>query len=701
MKNKKELKKEIIDDPKVNDQSKEDFDTIKPKHRIKKFFIKLFLSICLIIFIVLISISAFKIYCFKKLAKEMFNATPSTIFDSNKNVIAQIGIERNREYISISDIPKNLVNAYISIEDQRFYNHHGVDIKRTGAAIFYYITKFGSHSFGGSTITQQLVKNLTGDNSSSIKRKLKEWSFALCLETTFSKEELLEAYFNIIYTGPNIYGVQEASKYYFNKNVQDLSLEECCFLAGLNHSPNTYNPFTDQDRTEKINKRCITVLNKMLELGYITQTEFDNAKKSIEDGLNFNKGEISRSTNINSYHTDALVSYVINDLTKKYSISQNFATNFLYLSGSTIYSTQNTEIQSTLEQECKNTKYTLKSANSENFAQAAIVVIDHSTGYVQGCVGGLGEKNSSRGLNRVTQMKRQTGSAMKPIAVLAPALSQKLITNVTLFEDKPSTFTDFNGKPYSPIDYDDYKGTITLRKAVESSQNIPFVTIMNELTPQVSIKYLKRMGITTLNKNDINLSLALGGLDEGISPLEFASAYATIANDGLYIEPTFYTKITSNSNQTILKKNQRMRKVLSKNVAFILKDLLIEPVKGKNGTATYCNIPNIDVAAKTGTTNENYDRWLCGFTPYFTAVCWYGFDMNESINFDGKNPAGLIWSNSMKTIHSKLPNAKFEKPNGVEKILICEDSRKKATKNCSNTYYEYFLHGTIPGNCLD
>ena len=296
-------------------------------------------------------------------------------------------------------------------------------------------------------------------------------------------------------------------------------------------------------------------------------------------------------------------------------------------------------------------------------------------------------------------MKRQTGSAMKPIAVLLPAMSKKMITNVTVFSDEPTTFTDYNNELYSPINYDGYKGSITLRQAVESSQNIPFVKIMEDLTPQVSIKYLKKMGITTLNENDINLALSLGGLDEGISPLEFAGGYATIANNGVYIEPTFYLKIDSISDSTILKSKQKKKRVVSKDVACILKQLLTEPVTGSNGTATYCSVSGMDIAAKTGTTNDNYDRWLCGFSPYYTTVCWYGFDINESVEFNKKNPAGLIWASVMRNIHYGLNNAKFEMSNGVLTSTICRESGKVANSGCKDTFTEYFLKGTIPDIC--
>ena len=662
-------------------------------------FLKYIIFIFLLALISLISFLFFKAYTFKNLAKEMFNNSPTNIFDSNKNAIAQIGAERNRQNVSFSDIPENLKNAYVSIEDQRFYKHHGVDIKRTGAAIFSYVIKRGSSSFGGSTISQQLVKNLTGDDSNSISRKVKEWFYAIVLDSSFSKDEILEAYLNIIYTGPNIYGVKEASNYYFSCNLNELTLAKCAFLAGINNSPNSYNPFSETDKSEKISKRTKTVLNKMLELNYISQSEYDEAIKEVENGISFKKGTISNNIQIGSYHTDALINEVIADFASKNNISKDFSTNYFYLSGSSIYSTQNDSIQNVVEKECKNKKYILKSSNSDSTSQTAVVIIDQSTGYVIACSGGLGEKTKARGFNRATQMKRQTGSAMKPIAVLAPAIDKKLVTNVTVFADEPTTFTDYNGESYSPVDYDNYKGSITLRQAVESSQNIPFVKIMQNLTPEVSIKYLEKMGITTLNDKDVNLSLSLGGLDEGISPLEFAGAYATIANDGVYIEPTFFTKIETNSGKTILTSHQTKKRVISKDSAFILKQLLTEPVTGSSGTATYCSISGMDVSAKTGTTNENYDRWLCGFTPYYTAVCWFGFDMNETINFNGKNPAGLIWSSIMKNIHSNLPGKRYEITSGVVTRTICKDSGKVANSNCPHTFTEYFLKDTVPENC--
>ena len=222
---------------------------------------------------------------------------------------------------------------------------------------------------------------------------------------------------------------------------------------------------------------------------------------------------------------------------------------------------------------------------------------------------------------------------------------------------------------------------------------------MQELKPKNSIQYLRKMGISTLTEEDETLVLALGGLQKGISPLEMAAAYAMIANDGMYIEPTFYTNINNKSGETIIRTSQTKRKVVSSDVAYIVKELLIQPVKGNKGTATYCKISGVDVAAKTGTTDENYDKWLCGFTPYYTATVWYGFDENETIEYNKKNPAGLLWANVMSKIHTGLKSATFEKPDSVDSCIICADTGKIATTGCSNTYTEYFLKNTIPELC--
>lgn len=363
----------------------------------KKKIIKIILILILIAIIIILINTIISMVSFWKMAKDMILNTPSKVVDNSGTEIAVIGNERNRENISIDEMPENLKNAYVAIEDQRFYSHFGIDIKRTGAATLNYIKNFGKASFGGSTITQQLVKNLTGNTESTISRKFEEWKYAIALEVAMSKDEILESYLNIIYVGPNIYGVQTGAKYYFNKSAKDLNLAECAFLAGINHSPNSYNPFREgENNTEKIKNRTITVLNKMLELKYINESEFNEAKAIVDTGLSFQRGDIEITKNIvYSYYVDSIISELISDLSEEKNISEDFAENYIYMGNLTIYSNQDTNIQSTMENEFNKTRYILNSDNNPGeTSQAAMVVIDHTTGYVVGTVGGLRRKNN-------------------------------------------------------------------------------------------------------------------------------------------------------------------------------------------------------------------------------------------------------------------------------------------------------------------
>lgn len=696
-------KKEKLENSKLEKNNKKDKNNENTSKKLKKkdsvirrIIKKLILFIILALLMTLGVIMAISAFSWKELAEDMFLNTNSVVLDKEGKVIAKLGVEQKKVTVPIDKIPRNLINAYISIEDERFYSHYGIDIKRTGGAILSYITNFGNSSYGGSTITQQLVKNLTGDTQDSITRKVKEWWKAFLLECYFDKDEIIEMYLNVIYIGPNVYGVQTGAKYYFNKDVSKLSLAESAYLAGLNHSPNSYNPFENYDNEELINKRTLTVLNKMLELGYINNEEYAKAEQEVEEGLHFKQGEIETENPIYSYHTDALILEAVNDLAEEKNISETFATNYLNMAGLTIYSTQNSEIQKDVETEFLKQQYMIKSSNGDETAQAGMVILNHQNGQVLGCVGGLGEKQTFRGLNRATQSKRQTGSAIKPLAVLVPGINEKIFTPATIYNDKKTTFEN----AYNPANNDGiYLGRITVRRALESSQNVPFVEMMEEITPQKSISYLNKMGITSLTAKDEGLPLALGGLQYGITPLEMAGAYATIANDGNYVEPTFYTTIVDNNGKIILKTEQETRNVFSEQVAFVVKKLLQQPVEGTYGTASYCMIPGVDVAAKTGTTDENFDKWLCGFTSYYTGVTWFGFDQNETIDFNHQNPAGIIWANVMKEVHSDLSRATFRLPNNIEVKYICADTGMVAKSDCNNTYPEYFLSGTVPKEC--
>ena len=633
-------------------------------------------------------------------------ASNSIVVDANGEQIADLSGDEKRKIITLDEMSEYLPKAYVAIEDERFYKHHGVDFKRTAGAAVTYIFNRGNSSFGGSTITQQLVKNITNDKEDSglagIMRKVKEWAKAYQVERMISKDQILELYLNILFVGSNnLHGVELGAEYYFDKSAKDLSLAECAFLAGINHSPNSYNPYGENDHKDKIKTRTKTVLNKMKELGYINDEEFEKAEKQVDKGLKFKKAKFKG--NQYSYHTEAAISQVVEQVAEEKNISKELAENYVYSSGLTIHSTQDTKIQERMEDEFEKTsQYARKSRKTKdedgNYVntQAAMVIIDHKNGNVVGCVGGLGEKEGTRGLNRATQITRQPGSAIKPIADVAPALEEGIITTSTVYDDSK---TEFSGG-YTPKNYNRFRGLINIREFIETSQNIPAVKIMAELTPKKSIEYMEKMGISSLDeKNDNVLPLAIGGMTNGISPLEMAAAYATIANNGEYISPTFYSKVTDVNGAVVLTPNQTKERVISEGNAYLTKDILTEPVVGGSGTAKYCSIPGMSVAAKTGTTNDDYDRWLCGFTEYYAAATWYGFDKQETVYFGGSNPAGRLWSNIMKDIHEPLENAKFKKPASIVTATVCKDTGELATEKCKNTYSEIFVKGNLPDKC--
>jgi len=630
-------------------------------------------------------------------------ASNTVILDSDGNKIADLSGDERRKIITLEQMSEYLPKAYIAIEDERFYEHSGVDLKRTGYAIFTYITHGGNSSFGGSTITQQLVKNITKDDdrdgTAGIQRKVKEWAKAYQVEQMLSKDQILELYLNILFVGEKNHGVELGAQYYFNKSAAELDIAECAFLAGINSAPNAYSPYKEGNE-DKIKNKTKTVLGKMLELGSINKEQYDEAVAKVDSGLPFQKG--GNAGNIYSYHTDALLDQVINQVAQEKEISTTLAQNYVYSSGLTIYSTQNTTLQKQMEEEFNKDTYKEKSRVTKNengeyvTTQAAMVIIDNNTHNVVATVGGIGEKTDSRGLNRATQSMRQTGSAMKPIAAVAPALEERIITAATRYQD---LYTIFAGK-YDPKNSSGYKGNRSIRQAIETSQNIPFIKVMAELTPTKSLQYLRKMGITTLDDtNDAGLALAIGGLYKGISVLEMAGAYSMIACDGVYTTPTFYSKIEDADGNIVLTPKQESTRVVSEQSAYVLQKLLQQPVIGGSGTARSCTISGMDVAAKTGTTNSGNDRWLCGFTNYYSAATWFGYDKNEKVRYSGGNPAGKIWTNVMRLAHNGKGGSRFEKPSGIVSATICSDTGLLATDSCVNKYSEIFIAGTVPKAC--
>lgn len=688
--------------------------------------LKLFLKILLIIFLLLcvagagvVSAMMFGLFGndFEITKEELIVGNSNTIvLDKDGNEIANLNTDENRKTISLSEMSPYLPKAYIAIEDKRFYSHSGVDIKRTAGAILGAVT--GNSSYGGSSITQQLVKNITKDKARSglagVVRKMKEWSKAVQVERMISKDQILELYLNIIFVGGNeLHGVELGSQYYFNKSAKDLSLAQCAFLAGINNSPNSYSPYDtslDQEKAGNLRKeRTLTVLKEMKTQGMIeNEDEYNAAVKEVEDGLKFEKGYSGTSSY--SYHTAETVKQVIKQVMEEKNISEDLAKNYVYGSGLTIYSTEDQKVQARVEEEFAKTKYQIKgrekNKNGElknDHTQAGMVIIDNQTNQVVAVGGSLGEQKTT-GWNRGTQLTRQTGSSMKPLADIVPGLQEKVITAATIYDD---AITDFGGG-YKPKDYNNPKGYINIRSCIRTSQNIPMVKVMMELTPKKSIEYLKKMGITTLDDTkDANPALSIGGLSKGISPLEMAGAYASIANDGVYTKPIFFTKVVDSSGNTVLTANQEKTRVISEQNAYLTRSIVSEPTKS-GGTATYCAIPGMETCAKTGSTDDYVDRWLCGFTPYYTAACWFGYDNDQEplkvgktvYSVDGRNPAGQLWSSIMKDIHKGLANKNFNKPStGLVQKTICKDTGGVATSSCTNTYTETFTTDNVPENC--
>lgn len=621
----------------------------------------------------------------------------------------------NRKIITYSEMGPYLPNAYVAIEDKRFYDHSGIDLTRTMSAAIQYVLRGGHSSYGGSTITQQLVKNLKSDKDDTgfagVTRKIREMSRAYQIEQMLSKQQILEQYLNIIYVGgTTICGVENGAKYYFSKSAKDLDLAEAAFLAGINHSPNSYNPFWnegDEDVTKAIKTRTKTVLAEMKDQNRISDNAeeaeklYNEAVAEVEAGLKFKEGSFNNATQM-SYHTDAAIKEVVSDLAELKDIDEKAARSLLVSGGYKIYTTQNTEIQKRMEKEYVKDEYiyyartTGGPKENKEHTQSGMVIIDNKTGYVIGCMGGLGTDVDATGYNRAIQAPRQTGSAIKPLANVIPGLEEGVITAATVYDDRRADF----GGGYAPKNVANYRGLTTVRKAIEVSSNVVNMKILSNVGPSKAIKYLQDMGLSHVNPDlDNNLALSIGGMSEGATPLEMAAAYEAIANGGEYTEPTFYTKVEDSNGNVILESKQEKRRVMEETTAYITADILKDVVTGSSGTAYMCKISGMDVAAKTGTTDSKKDKWLCGFTPYYSAATWVGYDTPEEVRYGNANAAQQIWARIMKDIHSDLKDAKFVKPSGITTATVCLQSGKLATKSCTQKYTEIFKAGTVPKYC--
>lgn len=676
----------------------------KKKHPKLKKAILIILALMVLAFLILAGIVAGIFFSDKfVLTEEDLKITNmnGVIKDKNGEIIGTLSGDENRKIVTFDDMPEYLPKAFIAIEDKRFYEHNGVDIKRTAyATIMYALNRGDSAAGGGSTITQQLVKNLMNDKadegSAGIERKIREMARAYNVEKILSKDQILELYLNKIFMGSTVYGVGMASEYYFNKPVAELDLAQCAFLAGINHTPNSYNPFDEEeDNSEIIKKRTKEVLYQMKDQGYITnEEEYNLAVQEVENGLAFSQGNLNSKISY-SYHTAEAIKSAIADIQKEKDVDEDTAKMMIYNKGYTIYTTQDTSIQDRMEEEFLKDKY-IKSGKEKkddgtllnNHTQAAMVIIDHKTGQVVATVGGLGSDSNSIGVNRAVRGK-QTGSSMKPLACEAVALENGVITAGTVYDDSATNF----GGGYNPHNSGGFNGLMTIRTALAQSSNIVHLKIIKEVGPANAMKFLSSVGIDVDAKHE-SITLALGTAD--VSPLNMAAAYAAIANNGEYISPIFYTKVEDANGNVVVESKQETRRVMSEANAYILQNLLTAPAR--SGTASVCYMSNMDVGAKTGSTDHYVDRWLCGFTPYYTAATWFGFDYSELPVFSGNNAAN-IWAAVMKDVHKNLPTARFQKPSNVVYAKICQDSGCLATDSCTRTTSEVFVKGTVPKQC--
>lgn len=706
------------------------------------------------------------------------------LYDGDGNQLRKLTApSSNRLPVSIDQIPLDLQHAVVAIEDERFYEHNGIDVRGILRAFVKNITT-GNLSEGASTITQQLLKNNVFTNWTQestwlerFTRKIQEQYLAVEVEKTINnKDVILENYLNTINLGAGTYGVQAAARKYFNKDVWDLNLSECATLAGITQNPTQYNPIEHPEANAKRRKE---VLDHMLDQGYITQEQYDQViDDDVYSGIQAAQALNSETENtVYSYFEDELIDQVINDLMNIKGYTRTQAQNLVYSGGLSIYTTQDARIQNILDEEYADSSnypdyvqyaldyaLTVKNTDGEevnyskemlklyfqnedpefdllfdsqeegqsyvdrykesiladgstvvservSFApqpQSSMSVIDQHTGYVKAIIGGRGEKTASLTLNRATDTTRQPGSTFKILSTYAPALNEKGMTLATTFEDEPYNYPD--GSPVNNASKS-YGGTTTIRKAIQNSINVVAVKCLEEVTPELGLQYLDNFGFTTLAHGteadtdangtvwtDANLPLALGGLTNGVTNVELCAAYAAIANSGNYIEPIYYTKILDHNGNVLIEKNSAGRSVIKESTAWLLTSAMEDVVT--QGTGTACQLDNMTVAGKTGTTDAYNDLWFVGFTPYYTCAVWSGYDNNEKLPEDARNFHKTLWKKVMTRIHEGLEDKDFDMPASVEKISVCEETGLLPRAGCP-VITEYFDIGDIPTEYCD
>ncbi len=611
--------------------------------------------------------------------------------------------EEDTTWISYEELPEDLINAAVAIEDQRFWTHKGVDWKRTAAAVFYMFT--GRDIQGGSTITQQLIKNITEYDDVTVKRKVIEIFKALEFDKTYGKETTLEWYLNYIWLGSGCRGVGSASYKYFGKPVQELTLAECASLISITNNPSIYGPYSDLKMDKKLstgevvqwdsrqwNKwRQENVLFQMLDQGYITQEEYDQA---VAQELVFVLGEEEKeATTIYSWYEEQVRSDVIAALMDKYQINSEAASHMLKTGGLKIYTCLDPDVQAQVEEIYNNEENLNYYSSSGEHLQSAITVIDNATGNLVGIAGSLGKKTVNLGFNMASEAKRQPGSSIKPLAVYAPAIDMGLISPITILDDYPHEV--LGGKAW-PVNVDGvYRGLVSVREALANSYNTVSVRVLADLvTPAKGFEYAHdKFHLSTLVEarqgsdqiyTDIAVSpLATGGLTDGTNTRDMAVAFAVFPNNGIYRTPRTYTRVENSQGDVILENEQVSEIAVTEDTAYYMNSLLRSVVTSGGGTAANFN-SGMAIAGKTGTTDSKKDRWFVGYTPYYTAAVWVGYAKTpERVPASG-NPALNMWKLVMSGLHEGLENKQFNQPSSALKsVTVCKDSGLIATEYCA------------------
>lgn len=585
-------------------------------------------------------------------------------------------------------IPANLAHAFIAIEDKDFESHYGVDWKRTFGAVLNEVFHF-SDKFGGSTITQQLVKNITDDREQDAGRKMREIMRARRLETEYSKDVILECYLNTIPMGHGTYGVQVAANYYFGKDVHELSIVECASLAAITKAPSYYAPDTNPENNKT---RRNTVLYEMYTQGYITEEEYNEAKET-ELKLNINA-----SSKVNSYFIDALIQQLVDDLVEKYEYTEEKAEQLVYTGGYKIYATVDSEIQAVVDKAYVDVAKKAKKSSEGDPLWGAMTVMDYE-GHVKAIAGGIGEKTTDRGFNCATDAKRQPGSTMKPLAVYAPAIEKGLINYSSILNDTKAKYGNWSPKNAGG----GYSGNVTAQKALEKSINTIPVALANKMGVEESYEYTQKFGLKNLNPEiDKNLSsLGLGGTNGGVTTLQSAAAYAVFGNGGLYYEPTFYTKVTDQKGNIVLEQKTKPQMVIGEDTAFIMNKMLQSVIYGSNGTgkSVASSVSKMKLFGKTGTSSSNNDKWFVGGSPYYVVSSWCGYETMQNMPSANLNIAKNQWSTVMSKIHKGLKEKDYPQSSYVTERYYCTETGGLATDKCEKTAVGYYKTKGLPDAC--